>query len=73
MTDIYQAFTAEEMKGEGLVLKKGKKNFRKVIVKELPFTADLKSQIDSSCLHVRKYLGFQIRTVEQSPHPHKQS
>ena len=33
VTDIYQAFTAEEMKGEGLVLKKGKKNFRKVIVK----------------------------------------
>ena len=33
VTDIYQAFTAEEMKGEGLVLKKGKKNFRNVIVK----------------------------------------
>ena len=33
VTDSYQAFTAEEMKGEGLVLKKGKKNFRKVIVK----------------------------------------
>ena len=30
VTDIHAAFKAEDMSGEGLVLKKGKKNFRKV-------------------------------------------
>ena len=33
VTDIYAAFTAEDLSGEGIVLKKGKKNFRKVYVK----------------------------------------
>ena len=33
ITDIHAAFKAEDMSGEGLVLKKGKKNFRKVLMK----------------------------------------
>ena len=33
VTDIHAAFKAEDMNGEGLVLKKGKKNFRKVVMK----------------------------------------
>ena len=33
VTDIHAAFKAEDMSGEGLVLKKGKKNFRKVLMK----------------------------------------
>ena len=33
VTDIYQTFAAEDMEGEGLIVKKGKKNFRKVVVK----------------------------------------
>ncbi len=33
VTDIYAAFTKETLAGEGIVLKKGKKNFRKVIIK----------------------------------------
>ena len=33
VTDIHAAFKAEDMSGEGLVLKKGKKNFRKVVMK----------------------------------------
>ena len=33
MTDIYQSFAAADMEGEGLIVKKGKKNFRKVVVK----------------------------------------
>ena len=32
VTDIYKTFAAEEMEGEGLVVKKGKKNFRKIIM-----------------------------------------
>ena len=32
VTDIGKAYTAEEI-GEGIVVKRGKKNFRKVIVK----------------------------------------
>ena len=34
VTDIAQAYTKEALSGEGVVLKKGKKNFRKVVVKE---------------------------------------
>ena len=33
VTDIYAEFTGEQMDGEGLVVKKGKKNFRKVVMK----------------------------------------
>ena len=33
ITDIAHTFAAEDFGGEGIVLKKGKKNFRKVIVK----------------------------------------
>ena len=33
VTDIYQTFAAADMGGEGLIVKKGKKNFRKVVVK----------------------------------------
>ena len=33
VTDIHAAFKAEDMSGEGRVLKKGKKNFRKVLMK----------------------------------------
>ncbi len=33
VTDIYAAYTAENLSGEGIVLKKGKKNFRKVVIK----------------------------------------
>ena len=33
ITDIAQTFAGEDLNGEGVVLKKGKKNFRKVIVK----------------------------------------
>ena len=33
ITDINHKFTAEDLQGEGIVLKKGKKNFRKVLVK----------------------------------------
>ena len=44
-----------------------------IFVPLLPFTADLKFNMDSSCLHVRRHIGFQIWSVEQSPHPHKQS
>ena len=33
VTDIYAAFTGESLTGEGVVLKKGKKNYKKVIVK----------------------------------------
>lgn len=33
ISDIYTAFTAEDLAGEGIVLKKGKKNFRKVVMK----------------------------------------
>ncbi len=33
VSDIHAEFTAEDLSGEGIVLKKGKKNFRKVVVK----------------------------------------
>ena len=33
VTDIYATFTAEILGGDGVVVKKGKKNFRKVVVK----------------------------------------
>ena len=33
VTDIYAEFAGEQMDGEGLVVKKGKKNFRKVVMK----------------------------------------
>ena len=33
VADIYASFTKEALLGEGIVLKKGKKNFRKVVVK----------------------------------------
>ena len=33
VTDIYAAYTPENLSGEGIVLKKGKKNFRKVVIK----------------------------------------
>ena len=33
VTDIYTEFAGEQMDGEGLVVKKGKKNFRKVVMK----------------------------------------
>lgn len=33
VADIYAAYAAEELSGEGIILKKGKKNFRKVVVK----------------------------------------
>ncbi len=32
ISDIHAEFTAEDLSGEGIVLKKGKKNFRKVVV-----------------------------------------
>ena len=32
-SDIYAAYTPENLSGEGIVLKKGKKNFRKVVMK----------------------------------------
>ena len=33
VSDIYTEFTCEALQGEGIVVKKGKKNFRKVIAK----------------------------------------
>ncbi len=33
VTDIYVIFAGEDMSGEGIVLRRGKKNFRKVVVK----------------------------------------
>ena len=33
VSDIYAAYTPENLSGEGIVLKKGKKNFRKVVIK----------------------------------------
>ena len=33
VTDITQSYTKEALAGDGIVLKKGKKNFRKVIAK----------------------------------------
>ena len=33
VTDIYATFAGESLNGEGVVLKKGKKNFRKIVVK----------------------------------------
>ena len=33
VTDIYAEFTSEALQGEGIVVKKGKKHFRKVIAK----------------------------------------
>jgi tyrosyl-tRNA synthetase len=33
VSDIYAAYTPENLSGEGIVLKKGKKNFRKVVMK----------------------------------------
>ena len=33
VTDIYATFTAEILGGDGVVVKKGKKNFRKVVVR----------------------------------------
>ena len=33
VTDVFQTFAGEALSGEGVVLKKGKKNFRKVLVK----------------------------------------
>ena len=33
VTDVFQTFAAEALSGEGVVLKKSKKNFRKVLVK----------------------------------------
>ncbi|MEE1038239.1 MAG: S4 domain-containing protein, partial [Eubacterium sp.] len=33
VTDIKKEYTVEELGGEGLVVKKGKKNFRKVVAK----------------------------------------
>ena len=32
ITDIYASFAGEDLNGEGIVLKKGKKNFRKVVL-----------------------------------------
>ena len=33
ITDIHASFTADVLSGEGVILKKGKKNFRKVVLK----------------------------------------
>ena len=33
VTDIYKTYAGEELSGEGIVLKKGKKNFRKIVMK----------------------------------------
>ena len=33
VADIYAEFAGEDMNGEGLILKKGKKNFRRIIIK----------------------------------------
>ena len=33
VTDVFQTFAGEALSGDGVVLKKGKKNFRKVLVK----------------------------------------
>ena len=33
VTDIHEVFTADAFAGDGLILKKGKKNFRKVVLK----------------------------------------
>lgn len=33
ITDIHASFTADALSGEGVILKKGKKNFRKVVLK----------------------------------------
>ena len=33
VTDVFQTFAGEALSGDGVVLKKGKKNFRKVVVK----------------------------------------
>ena len=33
ITDIYHTFAGEALDGEGIVLKKGKKNFRKIVMK----------------------------------------
>ena len=33
VADIHAVFTKDALSGEGIVLKKGKKNFRKVVVK----------------------------------------
>ena len=33
VTDVFQTFAGEALSGEGVILKKGKKNFRKVLVK----------------------------------------
>ena len=33
ITDIHETITTDRLTGEGLVLKKGKKNFRKMILK----------------------------------------
>ncbi len=33
VADIYASFTGEELSGEGIVLKKGKKNFKKIVMK----------------------------------------
>ena len=33
VTDISRAFTAEELAGEGIVLKRGKKNFNRIVIK----------------------------------------
>ncbi|MGN1192027.1 MAG: tyrosine--tRNA ligase [Dorea sp.] len=33
ITDVYKTFAGEDLSGEGIVLKKGKKNFRKITVK----------------------------------------
>jgi len=32
VTDTYKAFTAEDLAGEGIVVKKGKKHFRKIVM-----------------------------------------
>ena len=33
VTDISRAFTAEELAGDGIVLKRGKKNFNRIVIK----------------------------------------
>ena len=33
ITDTYKAYTPEELAGEGIIVKKGKKNFRRVVMK----------------------------------------
>ena len=32
VTDTYKAYTAEDFAGEGIVIKKGKKHFRKIVM-----------------------------------------